>query len=194
VPQLDGFSQLDAAKRDIGVRVRALRVERQLAVRDLAEGAGVTPAMISQIERGTVAPSLATLLGIARTLDVHVSDLFGFEPPTGSVVRRDERRAVDYPDLDVRDEWLSADASGRLLVLRVSIGPRTVSGPELSVHGRQIEFVLVLSGSVEILVGADRVSLEEGDAVTFSGEVPHGWANPSDGRVELLWVTTPGNY
>jgi transcriptional regulator with XRE-family HTH domain len=185
---------VDLAKREIGVRVRALRLERHLTVRDLAEGANVTPAMISQIERGTVAPSLATLLGIAATLRVHVADLFGIEAPSGRVVRRGERRAVDYPNFDVRDEWLSADATGKLLVLHVRIGPRTDSGPELVKHGAETEFVLVISGKVEIIIGGERVWLEEGDAVTFSGEVVHGWANPTDTVAELLWVMTPANY
>ena len=44
----------------LGDRIKALRAERQLQQRQLAEKAGLTPSMVSQIESGRLTPSLHT--------------------------------------------------------------------------------------------------------------------------------------
>ena len=45
----------------LGSRIKGLRAERGLQQRQLAEKAGMTPSMVSQIEAGRLTPSLPTL-------------------------------------------------------------------------------------------------------------------------------------
>ena len=58
-----------------GKRLRALRLERGLTQEQLAEGAEVHPTFISNLERGYSAPTLYTLLALAKALDVKPGDL-----------------------------------------------------------------------------------------------------------------------
>ena len=64
---------------DIGRRLAAYRAERGLRVAELAREIGVTPSLISQIERGQSRPSVSTLFALAQALDVPV-DAFFREP------------------------------------------------------------------------------------------------------------------
>jgi DNA-binding XRE family transcriptional regulator/quercetin dioxygenase-like cupin family protein len=64
---------------DIGRRLAALRGQRGMRVAGLAREVGVTPSLISQIERGMSRPSVSTLFAIAQALDVPV-DAFFREP------------------------------------------------------------------------------------------------------------------
>jgi len=64
---------------DIGRRLAAYRAERGLRVAELAREIGVTPSLISQIERGQSRPSVSTLFALAQALDVAV-DAFFREP------------------------------------------------------------------------------------------------------------------
>jgi transcriptional regulator with XRE-family HTH domain/quercetin dioxygenase-like cupin family protein len=64
---------------DIGRRLAAHRGERGMRVAELAREVGVTPSLISQIERGMSRPSVSTLFAIAQALDVPV-DAFFREP------------------------------------------------------------------------------------------------------------------
>jgi len=64
---------------DIGRRLAAHRGERGMRVAELAREVGVTPSLISQIERGLSRPSVSTLFAIAQALDVPV-DAFFREP------------------------------------------------------------------------------------------------------------------
>ncbi|MBI1845645.1 MAG: helix-turn-helix transcriptional regulator [Candidatus Rokubacteria bacterium] len=64
----------------LGERVRALRMERRLQQRQLAENADLTPSMVSQIESGRLTPSLNTLGKIAAALGVPIATLFDGRP------------------------------------------------------------------------------------------------------------------
>ena len=65
---------------DIGRRLATHRSQRGIRVAELARQVGVTPSLISQIERGLSRPSVSTLFAIAQALDVPV-DAFFREPP-----------------------------------------------------------------------------------------------------------------
>ena len=78
---------------DIGRRLAAYRGERGLRVAELAREIGVTPSLISQIERGQSRPSVSTLFALAQALDVPV-DAFFREPA-----------AASPPDLVMRPQY-----------------------------------------------------------------------------------------
>src|SRR5262249_15959735 len=52
--------------REIGDRLRTARTARHLSLRALAERLGVSPSLISQVERGLAKPSVNTLYAMAR--------------------------------------------------------------------------------------------------------------------------------
>ena len=60
----------------LGERIKALRMERELQQRQLAEKAGLTPSMVSQIESGRLTPSLNTLGNAIETR--HWAERLGF--------------------------------------------------------------------------------------------------------------------
>jgi transcriptional regulator with XRE-family HTH domain/mannose-6-phosphate isomerase-like protein (cupin superfamily) len=62
--------------RAIGEKLRAVRQERQMSLRELANKAEVSASMLSQIETGKVFPSVRSLYGIANALNVSVDYFF----------------------------------------------------------------------------------------------------------------------
>ena len=65
------------ASSGIGPRLRQARERKNMSVRGLARYVGVSPSLVSQIERGRVMPSVGTLYSIANELGLVVDDLFG---------------------------------------------------------------------------------------------------------------------
>jgi DNA-binding XRE family transcriptional regulator/mannose-6-phosphate isomerase-like protein (cupin superfamily) len=61
----------------LGPRLRAVREERGLSVRELARRISCSPSLISQIERGLSAPSVGILYAIATELRASLDFLFG---------------------------------------------------------------------------------------------------------------------
>ena len=66
-------------------RVRAARLDKGLSQAQLAEAAGLTRQAVYAIESGHYLPNVATALGLARTLDRRVEDLFGSEPSATTI-------------------------------------------------------------------------------------------------------------
>jgi Cupin domain len=56
-----------------------------------------------------------------------------------------------------------------------------------------IEFVFILAGRLDITVGGEPLTLEQGDAYTFPASAPHTFrASPAAGLTRVLWVFSPG--
>lgn len=64
----------------VGENIRRLREERGYPQCDLANAAGISQAMLCQIERGTKNPSLQVAWELARVLGCTTED---FAPPSG---------------------------------------------------------------------------------------------------------------
>jgi DNA-binding NtrC family response regulator len=60
----------------IGGKLREIRKERKLTLKQLAERAGISVSLISQIERAESAASISTLNKIVSILNVRLKDLF----------------------------------------------------------------------------------------------------------------------
>jgi transcriptional regulator with XRE-family HTH domain len=99
----------------LGARLRDLRRRRRITVRDVAEACELTESFISQVERDSVNPSIASLLRITAALGVHIADLFQ-QPnkPNGRVVRASQRSRLTYPGFGTTDALLSPNLNGNL--------------------------------------------------------------------------------
>jgi transcriptional regulator with XRE-family HTH domain len=77
----------------IGPKIRAIRLKKKIGLVDLGRHTGLSPAMLSKIERGQLFPTLPTLLRIALVFSVGLDYFFSGsrEKPTIGVVRRRDR-------------------------------------------------------------------------------------------------------
>jgi transcriptional regulator with XRE-family HTH domain len=76
MPPPDGPEGTPHPTHGIGERLARLRAERGVKVSALARAVGVSPSLISQIERGQSRPSVSTLFELAQALDVPVDAFF----------------------------------------------------------------------------------------------------------------------
>src|SRR6186997_3645949 len=82
----------------IGTRIRTLRLKKKMGLVELGKHTGLSPAMLSKIERGRLHPTLPTLLRIALVFSVGLEFFFSGarEKPLVAVVRKKER--IQLPD------------------------------------------------------------------------------------------------
>ena len=179
---------------ELGERLRSLRSERNLPLRELADQSGLTASFISQVERGRASPSIASLARLAEAFAVSVGHFFEPAPPTGRFVARDQRRTILLRGLGEVDEYVTADPAGRLQVAicTFEIDGKTAEAP--FVHESDEECVFVLEGRLEVAVGKDRYLLGPGDAVTYSPQVPHVARNVGSGPAKAIFVMTPPSF
>ncbi|MHA7180410.1 helix-turn-helix domain-containing protein [Arthrobacter sp. MDB2-24] len=162
----------------IGDRVKEQRQSRRWTLDQLAEAAGVSRRMVVNVEQGAVNPSVGTLLRIGDALGVGLPALVESPRPRPVAVTRTGEGAV---------LWRS-EAGGRgVLVAGTEVpdvaelwdwtlGPGDRHGSEAHSEGTK-ELLQVWQGSVTVEVGDESFVLEEGDAVSFPGDVAHAYAN-----------------
>ena len=178
----------------LGGRLRAARLGHGLTLREAAERSGLSRAFLSQVERGEVSPSVASLTKIAEALDIHLAALFLPDGPrTDGIVRSGEAMRMSLRPGEHWDEVLSPSLHGKLLILRSTILPGAGSGSAYE-HAADEECVIILQGRLEVEVAGETHELGAGDAFTYSSRLPHAWANRTDDVVVALWVITPPNY
>ena len=59
----------------MGRRIQAVRKQRKLTQKSVGEAAGISTGLVGHIERGIKKPSLDTLVGICRKLDVDIHEI-----------------------------------------------------------------------------------------------------------------------
>src|ERR1700756_260414 len=79
-------SALDPAV--LGARVRALRENASLSLRDLAQRSGVSAPMLSQVERGETSPTLTVAARIASGLEPRISQLLRLDEDGAGTIGR----------------------------------------------------------------------------------------------------------
>ena len=62
-------------EKQLGMRIRFLRKQRNLSIEDLSLEAGVNRNYLSDLERGMRNPSLKVLSRIAKALKISISEL-----------------------------------------------------------------------------------------------------------------------
>jgi transcriptional regulator with XRE-family HTH domain len=176
----------------LGERIKALRLERELQQRQLAEKADLTPSMVSQIESGRLAPSLNTLGKIAGALSVPIAALFDGQP-TGRihVSRKTDSPVVSFDGSTERWEVLGAglfEGKIRAVVSTLPGRSRGVTTDKVVIKPGQMKLFYVLEGKVALHYNGERETLETGDSALLDGGLPHGWENLGTKTARVLWV------
>ncbi|MBV9451786.1 MAG: helix-turn-helix domain-containing protein [Streptosporangiaceae bacterium] len=183
----------------LGPRLRQVREERQLSVRELARRIGCSPSLISQIERGTSVPSVGVLYSLATELGSSLDYLvFGARgtgapsrPASSDIVQRAGCRQLIDLASGVRWERLTPGTDPAADFLEVVYSPGGHSTDErrpLRHEGR--EYGVIISGTLTANVGFDSYELGPGDSIAFDSSTPHEYLNKTPGQVHAIWVVT----
>ena len=176
----------------LGERIKALRAERALQQRQLAEKAGLTPSMVSQIESGRLTPSLHTLGKIAAAFGVPIATLFDAQPAGRiHVTRKKDYPVVSFDGSSERWSVLGAGLfEGKIRAVVSTLGPRSrgVTTEKVVIKSGQMKLFYVLEGHVSLHYNGDRYTLEAGDSALLDGGTPHGWENVGTTKAKALWV------
>ncbi|SMG56998.1 helix-turn-helix domain-containing protein [Paenibacillus aquistagni] len=167
----------------IGKRLRHYRQQLNLTLDDLAELTGVSKPMLSQIERGTSNPTVATLWKIASGLQVPLT-AFIFENPSLKVLKAEDQPTFreDHNRFEAHNTYAAPGIS--LETFRANLHPGCSYASEP--HGLGvIESITVFSGKMELEVGPETCLLEKGDSISFSADTGHLYKNPFEEICEI---------
>jgi transcriptional regulator with XRE-family HTH domain len=184
------------AQYAIGAKIKALRLAKGLGQVELGAHTGLSPALLSKIERGQIFPTLPTLLRIALVFGVGLEHFFLPEDrPAVAVTRKKDRVRLPAKMGAERPAYLfeSLDfaLNDRAMSAYYAVFP---PGPKFSDPHRHDgeELVYVLTGELAIDIAGGVTMLAEGDAIHFASDVPHGYRCHSRATATALVVVAPG--
>lgn len=169
--------------RTLGHRIRARRTALGLTLEALAERAGVSRAMLSDIEREVKNPTIKVLSQIAEGLECTVSSLLGEQPgktiESMQIVRKHERRVLIDPHSGVERHLVAPALQHHgieVLWYVIPAGKRTGAFPP---HQQGVEeHITVVQGCLHCTLGEHQIVLEREDSVFFLADVMHDFYNP----------------
>lgn len=166
----------------IGEKIKSLRTSKEMTVEELSRAAGLTVDQITRIEENTDIPSLAPLIKIARALGVRLGTFLDeMDGEVGPVVCRkgeaDDTISFSNNATDARQHMhyhsLSRSKTDRHMdPFIIDIEENGVAEFAQSAHEGE-EFIMVMSGMVEITYGKNTYVLNEGDTIYYDSIVPH---------------------
>ncbi len=175
---------------ELAVKLRTLRNQKGLTLREVAGKIGVSAGYLSQLESGKVGASFSTLLKLTHFYGENMSDLlWSVENPDKPIVSRAEnRRAIESAE-GIYIEWLVSNSESKMEVDIITVGSGGSGGESYSHEGE--EFCFVLKGIIKFSIGEQEYVLSEGDLIYFSSEMPHTWVNVAESEGKILFCTTP---
>ena len=180
----------------IGDKMRALRLRKKMGLVELGQHTGLSPALLSKIERGKMFPTLPTLLRVALVFSVGLDYFLGAgqKRPVLAVVRAADRKS--FPDRPgakqpaYRFECLDYPVTDRRLHAYFAQF-EAVSAEQVPPHQHEgAEVVYVTAGTLAITVGAEEHVLHEGDSIYFDPSPSHSYRRVGRRACTAVVVTT----
>ncbi|MEO6530165.1 MAG: XRE family transcriptional regulator [Specibacter sp.] len=169
----------------VGPRLKALRLQRNRTLADLAEATGISVSTLSRLESGLRRPNLELLLPLARAFAVPLDELVG-APATGDPrihlrpMKRNGQTIVP----------LSRGGGGLQAFKHLLPGGISLPQPVPKVH-EGYEWMYVLRGQLRVVLGERDFVLKQGEAAEFDTRTPHWFGRASTDSVEFLTLFGP---
>ena len=178
-------------KEQLGTRIRSVRKDRGLTLKELERISGFSATHISEIERGKTSPTIGALIRISHALGKDTSFFLEEEQFSEvAVVRRDERKDLPEEVAQVRGEYLTPGIpGGRLNAYMIYLKPQDERDILYSPHAGE-EGLFLVSGEVEVKIGDRVFEMKGGDTLHYPSDRVHGFKNSGDQEATLLLVST----
>ena len=179
----------------IGDKLRTLRLKKKMGLVELGKHTGLSPALLSKIERGLMFPTLPTLLRIALVFGVGLEFFFAGarDKPLVAVVRKGDR--VQLPDRpgarEVAYRFESLDYPATERRFNCYYAEFFAVAPErLRPHDHPgVEFIYAIQGTLSVHVGSEEHALEAGDSLYFDATIPHAYRRSGGRSCSAIVVT-----
>lgn len=180
---------------NIGMKIKQLRTEKEITLKELSMKSDLSIGFLSQLERGLTTIAVDSLEKLAEILGVHLTCFFDYpRKEKGKVLRSYEQEILDIDEGGFIKYSLSSDLENKQLLPRlIEILPQKKEEEIISYAHDGEEFVYVLEGILTVYIDGEMHEVYPGDSVHMDSNLTHNWANYTNKKVKLLAVNTPNH-
>jgi transcriptional regulator with XRE-family HTH domain len=175
---------------EIFQKVKQLRIDNGMTLKDLSEKTDLSVSFLSQIERGTSSLAITSLKKIADAFGVKM--VYFFEEPENPnyAVKKEEQKPFKLESSESTFIRLSSNFLERKIEPFIVTMQPFQKDLEFVRHPGE-EFYYVLNGALLMTINEKEYYLREGEAIHFPSTHLHMWENPLNQETILLSVITP---
>jgi transcriptional regulator with XRE-family HTH domain len=184
-------NQIETIVSKLGEKIKRIRLEKGLSLKDLSVKSGISAAAIHKIESNGIIPTITTMMKISDALGKEVS--YFIEERRGKrdvfFVQVQRRESIFTFKKGLKLHGISAKKYGDFMMTAayavVDVGATSGRNP---MKHRGEELVYCLKGKMELRIGDQTYTLGPGDSIHFRTDINHSWKNTADTQAELIWV------
>ena len=180
------------SKEEIGRRIKKVREEQHLTLKNVEAKAGISATHISEIERGKTSPTIGALIRIADALGKDPAYFIEEEELNDtSFIALEDRKLEDIERVKGTRELLTDSIpSGRINAQLLTLAPAESAEIALHMHEGD-EAALVLKGKINFMVSSQLHELVEGDSIYYITGQEHGYINASkEEEAKMIWFAS----
>ena len=184
--------EADFVNKQIGKRIKDLRNQNGLTQQELADRTELTKGYISQLEHGSVAPSVITLLDLIECLGTTPSEFFKETQSDQTVFsEQDYFEKIDENGNSI--QWVVPSAQkNRMEPLLVRLKPHQKLSKDTPHEGE--EFGFVISGLIRLHYGDKTQIVRSGESVYYAADRVHFIENTTANPAQFLWISSPPSF
>ncbi|NMM61809.1 cupin domain-containing protein [Clostridium sp. P21] len=181
---------------DVGKKIKELRTNKNLTLKELSVKTNLSIGFLSQLERGLTAVAIDSLNNIAKALDVNLSYFINEANHNKKIILRSyEKEVFQVENNQFIHYHLTNDIENKNLLPRlIEILPTSSKESLTSYQHEGEEFVYVLEGILTLFINNEQQELFPGDSAHYDSNLVHNWANYTSKIVKLLTVHTPNMF
>lgn len=182
--------------KDIGGKIKKLRTQKKMTLKDLSEKTSLSIGFLSQLERGLTSIATDTLSNIADVLEVELSYFF-IKPRsiTRPIIRSYEKEIFNICTSGCIQYNLSNNLKDKSMLPRlIEILPNNTEEDIQSYMHSGEEFIYILEGTLTIFLEEEQYELYPGDSIYYNSSRNHNWANYTNKMVKMIVVATPNPF
>ncbi|WP_342513619.1 XRE family transcriptional regulator [Sporosarcina sp. FSL K6-1522] len=178
---------------DIFNKIKSLRKNQGMTLKELSEKTDLSVSFLSQIERGTTSLAITSLKKIADALGESMVYFFENDNDLNYAVYEKNQKPFRIGSSDTTLVSLSNHFPDRKMdTFIITLDPNH-KDPELVQHPGE-EFYYVIDGEIVIYIGDKKYFLKKGDAIHFPSTLLHKWENPLDRETVLISSVSPAVF
>ena len=174
---------------NIGEKVKNLRNEQGMTLKQLSEATGLSTGFLSQFERGITTIAVEHLSSIADLFKVRINYFFEEEPEIEPIVRGYDQPVIHKLNNMIYKQLSRTPQDKKIAPKMIEIMPHEKRELPTTYPHQGEEFVYVLEGIEE-----KTYQLYPGDSAHYFSTIDHNWDNQTSNVVKFIVVHYPNDY
>lgn len=160
----------------IAYNLKKLREKRNLSQNQLAEMAGLSKVVISQIEKGDSNPTINTIWKLTGALGLPYTSLLELEAAAKTLLVKKSDISELVENKYHIFNYYPQNAERNFEIYQIEMESGCVH-PSIGHSSNSYEYILLTKGRITITINGNEHVLEEDDAIYFDASIPHCYTN-----------------